>query len=320
MLFRSDINKLGADLAAFTNYAGGSEGATRALSKALMGERESAKALGIVISEDAVKTQMERDAKNGLTYATQQQAKMMATLTLIQRQSTAAQGKAVKEADNYSTKMRNLQGKITDLKAAFGEVIIDPFTKVISGITSAVDWLKGLDEGWRKAIVGSGLFIGAVTLVGGAIKTLSTIWGALTAAKKLGSAATAKSVVETGKEAVANGTATTAVGAHTAAVTADTVAINANTVAKKANAIAGGGGISLGKGAGNVVGRGVAKGVGKTAAKTGAKVAAKGAVQTAATGTVGKVAGTVGTSIAGDRKSTRLNSSHPTTSRMPSSA
>jgi hypothetical protein len=175
------INKLGADLAAFTNYVGGSEGATHALTKALIGERESAKALGIVITEESVKTQMEKEAKEGLTYATQQQAKMMATLSIIQQQASAAQGKAIKEADNYTTKIRNLAGKFTDLKAALGETIIDPFTDLVSGVTNAIDWFKGLDRGWRMAIVQGGLLIGTTGLLAGAYKSLTFVINAMTA-------------------------------------------------------------------------------------------------------------------------------------------
>ena len=47
--------RLAVDLASFSNYQGGAKGASEALTKAMLGERESVKALGIVISEANVK-------------------------------------------------------------------------------------------------------------------------------------------------------------------------------------------------------------------------------------------------------------------------
>ena len=46
------VNTLAADLASFSNYSGGTTGASEALTKALLGEAESAKSLGIVINQN----------------------------------------------------------------------------------------------------------------------------------------------------------------------------------------------------------------------------------------------------------------------------
>ena len=49
------VNELAVDLASFTNFSGGAEGASLALTKALLGERESIKSLGIAITEADLK-------------------------------------------------------------------------------------------------------------------------------------------------------------------------------------------------------------------------------------------------------------------------
>jgi hypothetical protein len=49
------VNELAVDLASFTNFSGGAEGASLALTKALLGERESIKQLGIAITEADLK-------------------------------------------------------------------------------------------------------------------------------------------------------------------------------------------------------------------------------------------------------------------------
>ena len=46
------MSKMGADIASFSNYAGGAEGATYALTKAMLGETEQAKMLGVAIKTD----------------------------------------------------------------------------------------------------------------------------------------------------------------------------------------------------------------------------------------------------------------------------
>ena len=52
------VNKLAIDLASFTNLTGGAEQASKALTKALLGERESIKTLGIAILEEDVKAKV----------------------------------------------------------------------------------------------------------------------------------------------------------------------------------------------------------------------------------------------------------------------
>ena len=276
-----EINKLGADLAAFTNYAGGSEGATKALTKALLGEREMAKTLGIVISEELVKAQMEKDAKEGVTYASQQQAKMMATLVVMQKQSAAAQGKAIKEADNYARRMANLGAKFTDLKAAFGETLIDPFTKIIESVTSCVDWLKGLDDGWRSTIVWSGIAVGAAGALASAYAALKLVWIGLTATRQAGNTAQAQSVAGSQAETFANVTATEAVTAHAEAVAADTLALEANPAAQAGNNAARAGSSAA------TAGATAARGAGSGAAAGGGLLGGLGVMGTAAVAAVG---------------------------------
>ena len=46
----NQVNELAVDLASFTNFSGGSQGASEALTKALLGEREAIKSLGIAIT------------------------------------------------------------------------------------------------------------------------------------------------------------------------------------------------------------------------------------------------------------------------------
>ncbi|UCD57869.1 MAG: hypothetical protein JSV16_01800, partial [Candidatus Hydrogenedentota bacterium] len=84
--------QLSVDLASFTNYQGGAKGASEALSKAMLGERESVKSLGIVITEEMVKERLLREGKEKLTGQALLQAKAEATLAIAVDQSKNAIG------------------------------------------------------------------------------------------------------------------------------------------------------------------------------------------------------------------------------------
>ena len=71
-----EVNKLAVDLASFTNFSGGAKGASDALTKALLGERESVKALGISILEEDVKKQVAINTAKGLIFETERQARL----------------------------------------------------------------------------------------------------------------------------------------------------------------------------------------------------------------------------------------------------
>ena len=81
------VNTLASDLASFTNYSGGAKGASEALTKALLGERESAKGLGIAILESDVQVELARKGQQGLTGEALKLAKAQATLEIITRQA-----------------------------------------------------------------------------------------------------------------------------------------------------------------------------------------------------------------------------------------
>ena len=55
--FSKDLSVLAGDVAAFNNVQGGTQPVLEAMTKALLGERESLKTYGIAISEAEVQTQ-----------------------------------------------------------------------------------------------------------------------------------------------------------------------------------------------------------------------------------------------------------------------
>ena len=182
------VNELAVDLASFTNYSGGAEGASQALTKALLGERESVKLLGISILEEDVKAKVALMTKQGMTFETERQAKAYATLLIAQEQSKNAIGDFERTSESFANQQRILNARLQELAVILGDKILPVATKVMSWMVGIVekitDWtekhpiLTGILVKFGVALgalVGTGglLILGALAFIkmAGAIKT-----------------------------------------------------------------------------------------------------------------------------------------------------
>ena len=142
----TQVNELAVDLASFTNYSGGAEGASRALTKALLGERESVKSLGISIMEVDVQAKILELTQKGLTFETERQAKAIATLTIAQEQSKNAIGDFARTSESFANQMRILKARVSDLGTALGEKLLPMATAMINKAVIIVEkmtaWVK----------------------------------------------------------------------------------------------------------------------------------------------------------------------------------
>lgn len=147
--------KLGADIASFSNYAGGAEGATTALTKAMLGEAESAKLLGVVIRQDsdeykdlvkqAMTTGITIDAL-GKTFKVQseQQAKAVAALALAYQQSPNAIGDFVRSQDSIANQQRMLQNNFEQLTATIGGDLAPAYKTIVTSANSLLSAYNNL--------------------------------------------------------------------------------------------------------------------------------------------------------------------------------
>ncbi len=125
------VNTLAADLASFSNFAGGTTGASEALTKALLGEAESAKALGIVINQntreykDAIKFYTEVEGKTLL------QAKAFTALQFATEQSGNAIGDVARTFESHANVSRRLEESTKLLKEELGEAINEGLTPML---------------------------------------------------------------------------------------------------------------------------------------------------------------------------------------------
>lgn len=175
------VNRLAVDLASFSNFAGGAEGASKALTKALLGEAESVKALGIVIRQDTPEYKglvnwIQRTQKVSLV-----QAKALAALRIATKQSSKAIGDHARTLEELANQERLTSERIKDLKESFGRVLLPVVQKITRAIRSVAVWLANLSPSTKKTI----LIIAALVAVLGPLLLLlgsvALVFPALTA-------------------------------------------------------------------------------------------------------------------------------------------
>ena len=123
----SQVQRLAVDLASFQNFEGGVKRASEALTKALLGEAEQAKALGIVIRQGSPEyKQMVADIQraNGVTLL---QAKAMTALKMAAAQSKNAIGDYARTSKSAANQLKLMRARVDDLKLAFGGLVLKIF-------------------------------------------------------------------------------------------------------------------------------------------------------------------------------------------------
>lgn len=152
------VAKLGSDLASFSNYAGGAEGAAEALTKAMLGETEQAKMLGIAIKTDTPEYKALVDGIKAANNVTDIQAKAMAALQIAYSQSGNAIGDFKRNMDSIANQGRIFENSMIDLKTSVGGFLdelfnIAPLTGGIGGkIKELSAYIKENSKEWALTI------------------------------------------------------------------------------------------------------------------------------------------------------------------------
>lgn len=166
------VNELAVDLASFTNFEGGAEGASKALTKALLGERESVKSLGIAILEKDVKAKVTQLLAEGRTFATLRQAKAEATLVIAIEQSKNAIGDFARTQHQLANQERITASRIQDLKESFGKVLLPIALKVTQVFRGLIKRLTAISPEGKKTIL---IFAAIAAAVGPILLIIGTL-------------------------------------------------------------------------------------------------------------------------------------------------
>lgn len=138
---------------ALSAWSGGTKSAAEVsdiLAKAMLGERDGLKALGISISDADVQQRLAAKGQKDLTGAALEQAKALATQELIFEKSTDAQKAwadgsmdAVKSQNEMKSKLGELQETLaTKLAPAFAATVDFLLTRVIPAFESMAAWIE----------------------------------------------------------------------------------------------------------------------------------------------------------------------------------
>lgn len=163
------VQELAADLVSMRNIEGGVNRASRALTSAILGEREAAKTLGIVISETAIQSRLAAQGKKNLTGNALLQAKAEITLAMAYEQSKNAIGDAARSADSYANQQRRLANNVKDFKVALGAELLPALQevqKVMLNMTSdSGGFGKSIGSSLRQIIVAIPLAIQGIKVL-----------------------------------------------------------------------------------------------------------------------------------------------------------
>lgn len=128
----SEIVNLSGALSEWTGGQKTAEEVTSTLIKALTGEREELKSLGIVISEEDVKRRLQLKGLEKVTGAAREQARAMATLELITEKSADAQANFADNSDSNARRLARLRARITEISERIANLLLPAFERLIS--------------------------------------------------------------------------------------------------------------------------------------------------------------------------------------------
>ena len=178
------LTTLAVDVASFNNVADAD--VIRDFTSALVGNHETVRKFGIIISENALKQEaMAQGIQKTYSELTDLE-KVQLRYSLILKGTTDAQGDAIRTGNSYANQVKRLTANITNLKEALGKGLLPVFaagvTKLNEELTKTNNMAQEMQG--KYTAVFKGLTIGVLTvvngvkiLVGGFKNLISTILG-----------------------------------------------------------------------------------------------------------------------------------------------
>ena len=152
----AQIAQLGSDIASFSNYAGGAEGATIAITKAMLGETEMAKMLGIAIKTDSQEYKELYKRIKETRGTTDSQTKALTALHIAFQQKGTAMGDFERNIDSVANRGRILSNTMETLEANIGRGLAEGFNEAQGVLIELAKTFNDLDEPTQDFIVQTG--------------------------------------------------------------------------------------------------------------------------------------------------------------------
>jgi len=140
---------------ALSEWTGGQRSAeevSQTLSKAILGEREELKSLGIAISEEDVKNRIREKGLQNLTGEYLQQAKAVATMELILEKSTDAQTAFANNSETLVRRQAELRAQLVQVSETLARTLQPVFERLVGVAASFAGGLESVADGFTSLI------------------------------------------------------------------------------------------------------------------------------------------------------------------------
>lgn len=140
---------------ALSEWTGGQRSATEVssiLSKAILGEREELKSLGISISEEDVKNALRAKGLQNLTGTYRQQAEAIASVELILAKSTDAQTAFANNSDTLVRRQAALRAELTNIGEKLATTLFPIFEKLVGVASSFTEVIGYVSDEFTKLV------------------------------------------------------------------------------------------------------------------------------------------------------------------------
>lgn len=164
------MTTLALDLASFANLD--EDAAVNAMTKAVMGESESAKTLGAILNDTTRAEAIRTLGLNGTYESLDQLTKMQVNYQAILNQSPDAIGDCERSLGSYQSTLKQTQAKLTDIKTLIGQFFMPTFQKILSlgnrGLVRIRDWLTKL-QAFADKVGGANRMLTLLAATGAAV-------------------------------------------------------------------------------------------------------------------------------------------------------
>lgn len=167
------VQQLAASLSAYNGVPVAD--ASFAITKAILGETEGLKSLGVVVSEATIQAKLLEKGQSDLEGSALQLAKSQAILEIAYSQSADAVSSFSQNTDTLSFQTNKLLGDLQDLGVQFGTIMVPIIKDLVAQVSGVVKWFGDLDEETKKTIL-------TVAAVAASIGPLISLIGAVTGA------------------------------------------------------------------------------------------------------------------------------------------
>jgi len=161
------------DLASFNNMP--SAQVQENLFAAMTGSSEAVKKYGVDVSQARVEQELLNMGIEGGADAATRMQEAQARLNIIMRETSDAQGDAVRTSDSFANQMKNMRAQLNEVAVQFGNELLPAATSLVGVISDLSNRFSGLSDSQRRLIViaaGVAAAIGPLLLVFGTLLTM----------------------------------------------------------------------------------------------------------------------------------------------------